>query len=68
MTHAFMYPRVTQIATRAHSVPASSLRLHPGRRDARSGPAASSGAMPVASGMQAPGRRDRPVLWSQSDL
>ena len=28
MTHAYMYPRVTQIASRAHSVPAS--RLFPG--------------------------------------
>jgi hypothetical protein len=40
MTHAFMYPRVTQIAPRAHSVPASSLvtHLHGGARDVLSGP------------------------------
>jgi hypothetical protein len=59
MTHAFMYPRVTQIATRAHSVPASSFgtRLQPGTRDVLSGLAASSAAVTVASGMRAPGRR-----------
>ena len=42
MTHAFMYPRVTQIAPRAHSVPASSLgmRVQPGTRDVPGGPMA----------------------------
>jgi hypothetical protein len=44
MTHAFMYPRVTQIAPRAHTVPASSLgmRMQPGTRDVSGGPLASS--------------------------
>jgi hypothetical protein len=50
MTHAFMYPRVTQIAQRAHSVPASSLGTH-------LRPAASAGAMTRAAGMPAPARR-----------
>jgi hypothetical protein len=59
MTHAFMYPRVTQIAPRAHSVPASSLGayLQPGARHGLSGPAASGAPTTVASGMRAPGRR-----------
>jgi len=50
MTHAFMYPRVTQIAPRAHSVPASSLGAH-------LRPTASAAAMTLASGMPAPKRR-----------
>jgi hypothetical protein len=51
MTHAFMYPRVTQIAPRAHSVPASSLgvRLQPGTREVPGGPGA-----PAAAGTGAP--------------
>ena len=59
MTHAFMYPRVTQIAPRAHTVTASSLAagLQPGTRGVLSGPPASSAAMTLASGMRAPGRR-----------
>jgi hypothetical protein len=46
VTHSFMYPRVTQIATRAHSVPASWLgsRLVPGTRDRPSGPTVSGAA------------------------
>ncbi len=50
MTHAFMYPRVTQIAPRAHSVPASSLGTH-------LRPPASGAAMTPASGIPAPARR-----------
>jgi anti-sigma factor RsiW len=59
MTHAFMYPRVTQIAPRAHSVPASSLGAHlqPGTRHIPGGPAATVAAMTAASGLQAPGGR-----------
>jgi hypothetical protein len=51
MTHAFMYPRVTQIAPRAHSVPASSLgvRLQPGTREVPGGPRASAAAGTGAS-------------------
>jgi hypothetical protein len=47
MTHAFMYPRVTQIAPRAHSVPASSLgmRVQPGTRDVPGRPMASAAAV-----------------------
>jgi len=56
MTHAFMYPRVTQIAPRAHTVTASSLgtagtREHPG------GPMASGAAVTGPSVMPAAGRR-----------
>jgi hypothetical protein len=50
MTHAFMYPRVTQIAPRAHSVPASALATH-------LRPAASRPALTLASARPAPGRR-----------
>jgi hypothetical protein len=50
MTHAFMYPRVTQIAPRAHSVPASALATH-------LRPAASGAALTLASARPAPGRR-----------
>jgi hypothetical protein len=59
MTHAFMYPRVTQIAPRAHSVPASSLGTHllPGTRDVLGGPTPSGAAMTLASGMPAPAGR-----------
>jgi hypothetical protein len=59
MTHAFMYPRVTQIAMRAHSVPASSLGAHlqPGTRHVLGGPVATSAATTAASGLQAPGGR-----------
>ena len=59
MTHAFMYPRVTQIAPRAHSVTASSLgtRLQPGTRDVPGGPMASRAAVTGASVMPATGRR-----------
>jgi hypothetical protein len=42
MTHAFMHPQVTQIASRAHSMPASWL-FPGGRRAAR---AISSGRWP----------------------
>jgi hypothetical protein len=48
MTHAFMYPRVTQIAPRAHSVPASSLGMRvqqPGTRHVPGGPMASAAAV-----------------------
>jgi hypothetical protein len=59
MTHAFMYPRVTQIAPRAHSVTASSLgsRVQPGTRDAPGGPMASGVAATGASAMPVAGRR-----------
>ena len=50
MTHAFMYPRVTQIAPRAHSVPASSLGAH-------LRPTGSAAATPLGSRTPAPGRR-----------
>jgi hypothetical protein len=51
MTHAFMYPRVTQIAPRAHSIPASRLgpRLVPGTHDRPGGPRASGAAMTVGA-------------------
>jgi hypothetical protein len=59
MTHAFMYPRVTQIAPRAHSVTASSLgtRPQPGTREVPGGPMASGAAVTGASVMPAAGRR-----------
>ena len=59
MTHAFMYPRVTQIAPRAHSVTASSLgtRLQSGTRDVPGGPMASGAAVSGAPMMPAAGRR-----------
>jgi hypothetical protein len=59
MTHAFMYPRVTLIAPRAHSVPASSLgtRLKPGTRDVPGRPMASGAAVTGASALPAAGRR-----------
>jgi len=59
MTHAFMYPRVTQIAPRAHSVPASSLgmRLQPGTRDVPGGPMASAAAVTGASAIRPAGQR-----------
>jgi hypothetical protein len=59
MTHAFMYPRVTQIAPRAHSVPASSLetRLQPGTRDVPGNPMASGAAVTGASALPAAGPR-----------
>ena len=59
MTHAFMYPRVTQIAPRAHSVTASSLATHlqPGTPDVPGGPMASGAAVTGASVMPAAGRR-----------
>jgi hypothetical protein len=59
MTHAFMCPRVTQIAPRAHSVTASSLGtyLQPGTRDVPAGPSASGAAVTGASVMRAAGRR-----------
>jgi len=59
MTHAFMYPRVTQIAPRAHSVTASSLGTHlqPGTRDVPGRPMASGAAVTDASMMPAAGRR-----------
>jgi hypothetical protein len=58
MTHAFMYPRVTQIAPRAHSVTASSLGtyLQRGTRDVPGGPMA-SGAAGTGAAMPAAGRR-----------
>jgi hypothetical protein len=59
MTHAFMYPRVTQIAPRAHTVTASSLgtRRQPGTRDVPGGPMASGAPVTGASVMPAAGRR-----------
>jgi hypothetical protein len=59
MTHAFMYPRVTQIAPRAHSVTASSLGMYlqPGTRDVPGGPMASGAAVSGAPMMPAAGRR-----------
>jgi hypothetical protein len=59
MTHAFMYPRVTQIAPRAHSVPASSLGTHllAGASAVLSGPTASGAPMTVAPEVRAPGLR-----------
>ena len=59
MTHAFMYPRVTQIAQRAHSVTASSLGtyLQPGTRDVPGGPMASGAAVTGAPMMPAAGPR-----------
>ena len=59
MTHAFMYPRVTQIAPRAHTVSASSLgmRLQPGTRDVPGGPMGSGAAVTGAAAMPAAGRR-----------
>jgi hypothetical protein len=54
-----MYPRVTQIAPRAHSVTASSLGTHlqPGARDVPGGPMASGAAVNDASVMPAAGQR-----------
>jgi hypothetical protein len=54
MTHAFMYPRVTQIAPRAHSVPASSLglRVQPGTHDIPGGPMASAAAVTAAGAIR----------------
>jgi hypothetical protein len=59
MTHAFMYPRVTQIAPRAHSVPASSLgmRVQPGTRDVPGGPMASAAAATGAWAIRPAGQR-----------
>ena len=59
MTHAFMYPRVTQIAPRAHTVTASSLgaRLQPGTGDGPGGAMASGAAVTGASALPAAGRR-----------
>ena len=59
MTHAFMYPRVTQIAPRAHSVTASSLGTHPqpSTRDVPGGPIGSGAAVTGASVMPAAGQR-----------
>ena len=59
MTHAFMYPRVTQIAPRAHSVTASSFGtyLQPGTRDVPGGPMASGAAVTGAPMMPAAGPR-----------
>jgi len=59
MTHAFMYPRVTQIAPRAHSVTASSLGtyLQPGTRDVPGGPIGSGAAVTGAPMMPAAGPR-----------
>jgi hypothetical protein len=59
MTHAFMYPRVTQIAPRAHSVSASSVgkRLQPGTRVVPGGPMTSGAAVTDASAPAAAGRR-----------
>jgi hypothetical protein len=59
MTHTFMYPRVTQIAPRAHSVTASSLgsRVQPGTRDVPGGPMAFGAAATGASAMPVAGRR-----------
>jgi hypothetical protein len=58
MTHAYMYPRVTQIAPRAHSVPASWLgtRLLPGLRDLASGGTASAAVMTGPSALTSPAR------------
>jgi hypothetical protein len=58
MTHAYMYPRVTQIAPRAHSVPASRLgtRLLPGLRDLASGGTASGAVMTGPSALTSPAR------------
>jgi len=50
MSHAFMYPRVTQIAPRAHSVPASSLATH-------LRPAVSGAPMTRSAGAPAPAPR-----------
>jgi len=59
MTQAFMYPRVTQIAPRAHSVTASSLGtyLQPGTCDVPGGPMASGAAVTGAPMMPAAGPR-----------
>jgi hypothetical protein len=59
MTHAFMYPRVTQIAPRAHSITLSSLgtRLQPGTREVPGAPMASGAAITGGSVMPAAGRR-----------
>jgi hypothetical protein len=59
MTHAFMYPRVTQIATRAHSVPASSLgmRVQPGTRDVPGTPMSSAAAVTGAWAIRPAGQR-----------
>jgi hypothetical protein len=59
MTHSFMYPRVTQIAPRAHSITASSLgtRQQPGTREVPGGPMASGAAITGASVMAPAGRR-----------
>jgi hypothetical protein len=59
MTHVFMYPRVTQIAPRAHSVPASSLgmRVQPGTRDVPGGPMASAAAATGAWAIRPAGQR-----------
>jgi hypothetical protein len=54
-----MYPRVTQIAPRAHSITASSLgaRPQPGTREVPGGPMAPGAAVTGASVMPAAGRR-----------
>jgi hypothetical protein len=59
MTHAFMYPRVTQIAPRAHSVTASSLGTGPpmGARDVPGGPMASGAAATGAAAIRPAGQR-----------
>jgi hypothetical protein len=58
MTHAFMYPRVTQIAPRAHSVPASWLATRPlsGVRGLANGLTASGAAMTGSSAVRSPAR------------
>jgi hypothetical protein len=59
MTHAFMYPRVTQIAPRAHSVTASSLgtRLQAGTREVPGGPMVPGAAATGASAIRPGGQR-----------